>query len=317
VGAAGALLEGLAITLLQISWCHRETTMFGLVSWSHDASPYIMNVLVARDTRPYCVTVTLDDWQGRVARMVAREIRRYRDERKLSAQQLADRTAELGMEIPRSVLANLESGRRETVTVPEILVLAAALQVAPVELLCPVGFDEQIEILPGRMMDPLSASRWVDGELVLDVTGPSAVLRAPAAGEGSSTRLAERHAGLLEEIHRHEADAVRAARDLDVARVSLNLAEAVARDAASDGSSTPEFVAAMEAEADKSRQAVPVAEAELRYKMNAAQSYREAAAQSLRYIRAEMRERGMFLPALPSSLRLDEEVGPAEGSEAR
>jgi hypothetical protein len=190
------------------------------------------------------------------------------------------------------------------------------LQVAPVELLCPVGFDEQLEILPGHMMDPLSASRWVDGELVLDVTGSSPVLRAPAAGEESSTRLAERHAGLLEEIHRHEADAVRAARDLDVARVSLNLAEAIAQTAASDGS-TPEFVAAMEAEADKSRQAVRVAEAELLYKMNAAQSYREAAAQSLWYIRAEMRERGMFLPALPSSLRLDEEIGPAEGGEAR
>jgi hypothetical protein len=168
------------------------------VSWPHDAPPYIMDVLVARDSRQYCVTVTLDDWQGRVTRMVAREIRRYRDERKMSAQQLADRTAELGMEVPRSVIANLESGRRETVTVPEVLVLAAALQVAPMELLCPVGFDEQIEMLPGRMMDPLTASRWVDGELVLDVTGPATALRPPAAGEESSTRLIERHAGLQE-----------------------------------------------------------------------------------------------------------------------
>src|SRR6516162_8256956 len=133
------------------------------------------------------------DWPTRAAQLVAREVRRYREAQRprMSTQKLADRTAELGMEIPRSVLANLESGRRETVTVPEILVLAAALQVAPVELLCPVGFDEQLEILPGHMMDPLSASRWVDGELVLDVTGSSPVLRAPAAGEESSTRLAE------------------------------------------------------------------------------------------------------------------------------
>lgn len=287
------------------------------MSWPHDASPYLMDVLVSCDAPQYCVAVTLDNWQRRVTRTVAREIRRYRDERKLSAQQLADRTAELGMGIPRSVLANLESGRRETVTVPEILVLAAALEVAPIELFCPVGFDEQIEILPGRMVDPLSASRWVDGELMLDVTGPATALRLPAAGEESSTRLLERHAGLLDEIHNHEAEAERATHDLDLARVTLHMAEAAAHDAASDGSSSPEGVARLEAEARERGQVLAAAEAELRYKMSAAQSYRDVAAQSLRYIRAEMRERGMLLPALPSSLGLDVEGGPAEGVETR
>ena len=79
----------------------------------------------------YSVLVTQnDDWPARVAATVAREVRRYRESQrpKMSAQQLADRTAELGAPIPRSVLANLESGRRETVSVAEILVLAAALE---------------------------------------------------------------------------------------------------------------------------------------------------------------------------------------------
>ena len=84
-------------------------------------------------------------------------------------QKLADKTEELGMPIPRSVLANLESGRRDTVSVAEVLVLAAALDVAPIELICPVGFDKQTEMLPGRMMDPLSAMRWFTGEWKLDV----------------------------------------------------------------------------------------------------------------------------------------------------
>ena len=57
----------------------------------------------------------------------------------MSVQKLADVTDELGMPIPRSVLANLESGRRETVTVAEVLVLAAALDVAPIDLICPSG----------------------------------------------------------------------------------------------------------------------------------------------------------------------------------
>ena len=73
------------------------------------------------------------------------------------------------MPIPRSVFANLESGRRDTVSVAEVLVLAAALDVAPIDLICPVGFDKQTEMLPGRTMDPLSAMRWFTGEWKLDI----------------------------------------------------------------------------------------------------------------------------------------------------
>jgi transcriptional regulator with XRE-family HTH domain len=270
-----------------------------------------MLVLVSNDAPLYCVTVTLDDWQGRATRMVAREIRRYRDERKMSAQQLADRTAELGMEVPRSVLANLESGRRETVTVPEILVLAAALQVTPIELLCPVGFDEQIEILPGRIVDPLSASRWVDGDLALDVTGPTTIFRDPASGEESTKRLIERHAGLVEKVHVNEAEVAQAVTRVGARRAAVDMTVALAS-TSREHDKNLDFAAKMEAEADKYRKDLEAAEAELAYKMRAAEGYREAAAQSLRYIRGEMRERGMLLPALPPSLRLDD-----EGNDAR
>jgi transcriptional regulator with XRE-family HTH domain len=87
-------------------------------------------------------------------------------------QQLADRTDVLGMPIPQSVLANLESGRRETVSIAEVLVLAAALDVSPMELLCPVGFDKETEILPGHAIDPLTVRRWITGMLKLDVEAP-------------------------------------------------------------------------------------------------------------------------------------------------
>src|SRR5271166_3235178 len=78
-------------------------------------------------------------WPARMARLVAGEVRRYRERQqpRMSARQLSDRTGELGMLIPRSVLANLESGRRENVSVAEIVVLAAALNVSPIELMCP------------------------------------------------------------------------------------------------------------------------------------------------------------------------------------
>lgn len=269
---------------------------------------------MARDTRQYCVTVTLDTWQGRVTRTIAREIRRYRDERKMSAQQLADRTAELGMEIPRSVIANLESGRRETVTVPELQVLAAALQVAPVELVCPAGFDEQTEILPDRMVDPLSASLWFRGELMLGVEGTETTLRIPGEDNQSNTNLVEEYATLLNDIRETEAQVAQATLDLDAVMAGVRMTEAAAADAAAVDRD-PEAAARLAAEADKVKQTQAAAQEQLSNKMILARRYRDAVGPSLRYLRAEMRRRGMVLPPLPPSLRLEDDSRPVEGSE--
>lgn len=248
------------------------------------------------------MAVTPDGWQARLTQTVAREIRRHRDRQKLSAQQLADRTAELGMPIPRNVLANLESGRRGTVSVAEILVVAAALGVAPMELICPVGYDEQLETLPGRTMDPLTASRWIDGELVLDVSGPKTMLRAPKAGDESGTRLAEQHAATVAEVEGVEAEVARCAQELDFAQTSMTMAEAAAADA--EGLDHDSAAAeAKRAEAAKYREAAARARSQLDYRTSVAAKYRDAAEQSIRYVRAEMRHRGMILPPLPASLK--------------
>ncbi|MFD0393285.1 helix-turn-helix domain-containing protein [Streptomyces nogalater] len=75
-------------------------------------------------------SATETPWSERLALSVAQEVRRHRQRLGVSAQQLSERCAELGMPIQRSVLANMESGRRSTVTVAEVLILAAALDVA-------------------------------------------------------------------------------------------------------------------------------------------------------------------------------------------
>jgi transcriptional regulator with XRE-family HTH domain len=105
-----------------------------------------------------------NDWPGRLTQVVAAQVRRYRLARKMSAQALADRCAELGMEIPRPVLANLENGRRPIVSVAELLILAAALDVAPVVLVAPLGHESNVEILPGRELDTWDAALWISGE---------------------------------------------------------------------------------------------------------------------------------------------------------
>lgn len=103
------------------------------------------------------------DWAARLALSVAREVRRHRQAQGLSAQQLADRCARIGMPIQRSVLANLESGRRTTVNLAEVLVLATALQVPPGVLIFPVGYEQQAEVLPGAFIEPASAVEWLSG----------------------------------------------------------------------------------------------------------------------------------------------------------
>lgn len=89
--------------------------------------------------------------------VAAGEVRRYRAMRGMSAQQLADRCTELGVPIKRSVLANFESGRRPIVSVPELMVFAEALGVPPIRLLFPLGYQDEVEVLPGKSLDTWEA----------------------------------------------------------------------------------------------------------------------------------------------------------------
>ncbi|MFE2106575.1 helix-turn-helix domain-containing protein [Kitasatospora sp. NPDC059463] len=108
------------------------------------------------------------DWQAGVTGRVAEAVRRFREERGMSAQDVAAACAKLGYPIARSIIANLENGRRSGIDVAEVLVLAQVLDVPPVALLVPVGETGEIEILPGRMYSTGEALQWICGELPLD-----------------------------------------------------------------------------------------------------------------------------------------------------
>lgn len=187
-------------------------------------------------------------------------------------QQLADRTDVLGMPIPQSVLANLESGRRETVSIAEVLVLAAALNVSPIELICPVGFDKQTEVLPGQVVDPLVAMRWITGEWT-DVTADAA-WRMPSppstSAEQSGPYLVKQHDELINHLRTQEETTARA-----IADVSAKGGDENARATAS-------------------------------YWMSNLADFRGFIYEALRNIRAEMCNRGMLLPDLPPDIELQE-----------
>jgi transcriptional regulator with XRE-family HTH domain len=130
----------------------------------------------------HCFTMEQQaEWAERLAMTIAGEIHRYRRNQKMSAQRLSDRCAELGMEVARATISNLEIGRRTSISVAELLVLAAALDIPPAALVFPVGYAEEVEALPGVLTPPYEAVRWFGGEEHSTAPQPSA--------DGSSSPL--------------------------------------------------------------------------------------------------------------------------------
>jgi transcriptional regulator with XRE-family HTH domain len=96
-----------------------------------------------------------DEWPAQWSKQIGTRLQRYRKAAKLSASALSERCSEAGYPIPRSTIANLESGRKEAVPVHEVVVLAKALAIPPLALL--YGIDEagEVDVLPD-----LKASGW-------------------------------------------------------------------------------------------------------------------------------------------------------------
>ncbi|MFJ2964259.1 helix-turn-helix domain-containing protein [Streptomyces collinus] len=106
------------------------------------------------------------DFNRRIAERVGRLVANAREGfggRRMTAQALANRTAELGHPLDRSVIAKLEKGFRQTVTVADLLVLARALDVPPVTLLFPVA-EAEVEVLPGDVKGMWPALQWFAAE---------------------------------------------------------------------------------------------------------------------------------------------------------
>jgi hypothetical protein len=101
------------------------------------------------------------DWAEEQALRVAKEIRRLREPR--SAQWLADRTKEFGYEISRSVISDLENGRRRYVTVAELMILARALNTTPAALQYPDPCADKIQMLPNVRSSGPYALQWFSG----------------------------------------------------------------------------------------------------------------------------------------------------------
>lgn len=126
-----------------------------------------------------------------------KKLRRRKD---WTAAELGKRMTELGVPWDRSIIANLENGRRKSVTVAELLALSIALDVAPVHLLIPPDAG-RYRPAPAVEYDAEAVRAWVRGATPLPGTDervfrsevPLAELPVTASegrltGEGQSVR---------------------------------------------------------------------------------------------------------------------------------
>lgn len=104
-------------------------------------------------------------WARALVERVGKAVKEARKGR--SAAWLSDRTAELGYRISPTVIAKLDSGHRgDVLSVPELIVLAAALDTAPVALLYPNPGDELsnvVQVLPAVETTGFEAAQWFSG----------------------------------------------------------------------------------------------------------------------------------------------------------
>ncbi|MBZ6250355.1 helix-turn-helix domain-containing protein [Streptomyces olivaceus] len=154
------------------------------------------------------------DWMARVGTGIAKEVRRHRLARGMSAQQLSDACAALGANIPRTVISNIENGRKTNVSVAEVLVLARALEQPPAALVFPAGYVSEVEYLPEKKTDPLRAIDWFSGE----VMPPDAGVTLPREGKAAirvsypegidqhqrwAVNIARKHRAVVNRIRNH------------------------------------------------------------------------------------------------------------------
>lgn len=143
-------------------------------------------------------------------KVIAARMRQLRTGRGWSAQRLSEEMSKVGVPWDRSIVANLEYGRRRTVSVEEWLALAYVLAVPPPLLLLDLDAGTDVEIVSGVVLHPWLAWEWITGE------HPPLVR---AAGGGAYVTQAEEfsRAKTAINLYRREGKAARAINDADSA----------------------------------------------------------------------------------------------------
>lgn len=124
------------------------------------------------------ITMSATEWPAEFTAAMGREVRRVRNARGLTADELASACAALGVDVPSKTVTNLETGRRGSLSVTDLLVIARALDVSPISLMFPLGRADAVEVLPGEEVAVWDAVAWFTDEGVLEGAAPGGSPRA-------------------------------------------------------------------------------------------------------------------------------------------
>lgn len=106
--------------------------------------------------------------------VIAERVKALRNGARLSGPALATAMNERGIPWNRTTVAKLETGRRESISVQELLALALVLDVPPSWLLVDPKADTRVPIAEGVEVDPWSALLWMSGKEPLSDRGGAA-----------------------------------------------------------------------------------------------------------------------------------------------
>jgi transcriptional regulator with XRE-family HTH domain len=102
-----------------------------------------------------------DDWAKQMTDRIGETIRELREPQ--SVQWLEDRTDELGHRVSRSTVNELENKRRKSITLADVMVLAAALEVPVGHLIYPPDGPIIVEALPDLLIPRADAIEFLGG----------------------------------------------------------------------------------------------------------------------------------------------------------
>lgn len=114
-------------------------------------------------------------WQESLAARVGGAVRKARESAGLTAAQLSERTRDIGYPVHRIAISKIENGARAgKLDVAELVALARALGVPPIELIYPDLPDGPVEVWPGRKATSFQAVQWFSGESTANDIAPDA-----------------------------------------------------------------------------------------------------------------------------------------------
>jgi transcriptional regulator with XRE-family HTH domain len=127
----------------------------------------------------------------RASDLFAKQLKRYREMRELTTEQLAERVAGAGGKLDRQAISKIER-RVRGVSLDEWLVLAFALNIPPLLLFLPLDSqEEEIAITPtaSHILPIMGAWKWIIGNQPPMERQENGLLEATGLGEWSPVRV--------------------------------------------------------------------------------------------------------------------------------